>query len=284
MPVEFTINEVTARASAETEAFIRQAVRVFMVRASERTDPVVVERAESETIDIPVLGDAHPSDSSLKVRNTKADPADDTCMLFVVTVRYDENVWLENPLSMPTQVSYDDQSCDEGYYKDCSGTPKLAINTAGDPFEELPQRQRSITVITLEKNVAHTTNYSSYAALRNIVNSDSTTIDGQAYAAGELYVQKISLGKIQTLNSVQFRTLTSTVLSRPGGWDQSYESRGRREKVSGSRVNIPDPVTKRAIEYLWPLNEDGTKKSAVSDEGFAIVLKPYTGASLSSLT
>lgn len=277
MPVTWTVKEVTAEASAETEGFIRQAVRVFNAHASEPSTPVAAETATG----LPGIGAAHPDDSSLKVRTRKATPVDQTLLFFRVEFRYDENIWLENPLSMPTQVSYDDENYEEAYYKDADGA--LAQNTAGDPFDELPLRDASITVITLEKNVTHTQTYNDYEAMRNCVNSGSTTIDGHAYAARELKVKKISLGKIQVMNGTQFRQLLTTLIAKPGGWDQTYESRGRRELVSSSPITIPDPETGRPIDYLWPLNENGSKTTAVSDEGFAIVLKPYTSTSLASL-
>lgn len=284
MPLTWIIKEITAKASAETEGWIRNAVRVFQCQASEPTSPVAAEHATSVSLSIPGIGAAHPEDSSLKVRNRKADPVDGTRLLFLVVVRYDENVWLENPLSMPVQVSYGDMEIQESYYEDCTTpTPKIAINTAGDPFDENPTRDSAITVITIEKNVAGSTNYSSYAALRKKVNSGSTTIDGQAYGAGELYVKAVGLSKVQVLNAVSFRTLTSTIYSNPAGWDQIFQSRGRREKVGSDRIDIHDPVTGRVVDYLWPLNADGTKKSAVSDKGDPITLKPYAATSISAL-
>jgi hypothetical protein len=281
----FTVKPVTAEWSVDVEIAKTTGTTVYLVTASEPTSPYAAIAATG----VPSLGDVYPGSPTtgfflLKCIKRGCRPVGQTRMVFKLECEYDNTVELSpNPLTEPTKISYGDETNEESYFKDrTTPTAKLAQTTAGEPFSELPKRQRSILVINYEKNVSASTNYSAYEGLRNKINSGTVTIDGRSYAAGTLLSSAPQLSEVKTRDAYTYRTLSGTIRANEDKWDQSFESRGLFEKVSGKLKPIAD-ADGVPVEVPWPLNADGTKKAAASDTGEEIVLKPYTGADLSSL-
>ena len=80
-----------------------------------------------------------------------------------------------NPVSDAITYAYGEEVSDETWYEDhTTPNPKMAMTTAFEPFPELPTRQTSSTIISFERNVAHTATYSTFKALRNRINNAST--------------------------------------------------------------------------------------------------------------
>ena len=290
MPVTWIVKPVTAEWTSETSREKRSGTTVYLAFASEPSTPAAAELAGGG---IASIGTNYPGvvlPAYYPCVSRSAVAVNQTRMVFKVTCEFDSSQTGldENPLNAPVKVSYDPESAEESYFKDTqTPTPKRAIMTSGEPFAELPVRDTGLLTITLEKNVAATTNYLTYEAfIKPKVNSGTVTIDGRGYAAGTLKTSAPKLSDVKELNGIKYRTLTTTLKANEAGWDQKFESRGLYAIEAGTlkRVMVTNAEgQEEPSEVAMPLDEAGYEVPPTTP-GFEIVLKPYTAAAFTAIT
>ena len=112
--------------------------------------------ADDGTTTVPSIGDAWAAGKSAKATSKEASSTGDQLEV-QVTVGYsskaeDQQQTIENPLARPTQYSYEDGEEAEPYFRDTDDLP--VVNSAGDDFQDLPQRAVSRGYVTVTRNVA----------------------------------------------------------------------------------------------------------------------------------
>lgn len=285
MPATFTSKPQSDKWSVKYDLTKTTGKTVYLIYASEPTTPITA--ATWFLANVAHVGSNYPSAAGwLPCREIDVQADDQTRMLFRAECGFDNsNQTVESPLSIPTAYEYDEETYEEAYFEDEDDTPNYAKHTNGVPFSELPKRDNSVQVITVTKNVAATGTMATYGHLRRKVNSAAVSIDGDTFPERTVRVAKLSLSKTQTLNGVDFKTLTAVIKVKEDTWDQRFESLGLVE-ISTEGIDWPivdadgHPVTEP-----WPLDADGAAKASRSDPGQEIVLKPYvSSADIGDLT
>jgi len=140
----------------------------------------------------------------------------------------------QSPLDRPAEMSLESETVEVPTFRRLDGS--LILNTAGDLIHGLT-RKVNRRIFNYEKNVAAIPSWL-FDYSDNAVNSDSVTIEGQAYNPGYLMLQKVRGTPYQSEMvsgaPVFYRTLTFSLVYDPRGWDEKVYNRGLRELVAAS--------------------------------------------------
>ncbi|MEM1027433.1 MAG: hypothetical protein AAGJ38_05060 [Planctomycetota bacterium] len=257
--------------------------RVYQVFVDSLNDDSETARnASVGSVSIPSEGDDWKSGSAMTARKIAAKRAKkDSQETFIVTVSYSSGSGTTaqetNPLDRPADIEWSGLSERETYFEDTEGNK--AVNTAGDPFDRLPDRDvaKGVTV-TVTRNLA--TNLSaSLKALHKVRSSSSVAIDGIVLGANTARVENWKVSGVLTENGVNYRRHTVTISGKPN-WDDEFESRGRRQ-VDGT--DILDLHGERVAEP-WPLDASGNPLESPGDTPATVTLIPYEEASFASIS
>ena len=253
---------------------IRTGTRVYQVQVDGLTDDAEsVLSADDGTTAVDEVGDAWSATSTATCKSQKAGAFNEDQLTYEVTCEYssksEEEV--EDPLSRPNQYSYTSEQLTEPYFRDTDDLP--VTNSAGEPYDELPQREVSRGTITITRNVA---SYSDVAAegFRGLINSSDVTINGATYNARKLRITGYNASGPNEENGVTFWTETITIAKNAAGWDHLLEDRGRNELDSGKLKPILD-AHGEAVELPYPLDGAGAAKAAPTDTPATRTHKPY---------
>src|SRR5207244_1309749 len=100
------------------------------------------------------------------------------------------------PLSRPAEISWDYSDSTEDYFKDRTAPTALAVvNSAGEPFETNPQRERGDLFMVITRNEA-SHDAAADDTYSNTSNSDPVLIDGTLYGIGMLLCKPIKTAKV----------------------------------------------------------------------------------------
>lgn len=176
----------------------------------------------------------------------------------------------EDLLALPAKISSTGINGTEEYTTDAEDTP--VRNSAGEPFDQFPQRLTSGRVYTIEKYVNASTK-ADIQASEHTNNSGAMTIDGFVHDENTLLLNNASF---ETFGSVYKATITITY--NPREWTDKPLNVGFSELDAGERRDITQkdaddndvPVTKP-----WPLNPDGTKMASPTDVPDELTFYPY---------
>ena len=272
MPVTYTVTPLGTQWTLDEASDGRITGKtVWQIKASEPSTPAAARNAAGTL----QRGDSPPGDTGFPCVSRSCKVKDDTRTLFVLECSHDSQGFT-SPLDEAAKISVSSESYEESYFKDKSSTPKYAVHTNKRPFDELPKRDRSIKVISWEKNVAASATDATYDPLRDTVNASSLTIDGVTYAAGKVRVFDLALSEVKgDGESGTYRTISAKLKVHPDGWDQKFESRGTVD-INGKRKQVAADASPN--DEPWPLNSSGAFTSAMSDAGAEIVLTPYAAA------
>ncbi len=215
---------------------------------------------------IPAYGDAHPDVDGLAVSNVSFAQPDETSNVWRATVTY-------SPGSTNTHEDEDEQEVVDRYTRlhigsvtenrdltvDAeNGTP--VVNSAGDPFESVPQVERDFVEIQLARN-QNTHPADIIAALNGTVNSSDITVCGVSIPA--------KCGRIKIEADRQFGnpfpwSVTFRIVINPDTWAVTVLQNGYRYYPGGSGVSDPVKFTSttedgRVVECSTPqlLDENG---------------------------
>lgn len=257
------------------------AVRVYQVKVSDINDDVIdALYADDGTTAVDDVGDTW---GATKAKSKSATAFNEDQLTYEVTVEYSSEVdpgWVfpENPLSMPNQYSYSGENITEPYFRDVAGDP--VVNSAGDDYAELPQRERNYRTITITRNAATYDDATASAYIERI-NSGSVSINAVSYAARKLRISNYDATGPHEQNGVEYWTETIVVKVRPEGWDDKLEDRGLNELASGKLKPILD-AKHEAIVAPYPLDGMGGAKANPTDTPAQRTHKPYTAGSFPS--
>lgn len=255
-------------------------------------DGMVSARTAASAAGLPSIGSTHPDDSSLRVTARSAKLAsEDTRTIFQVAVTYTTNTVLENPLTVPANITWDFADSEKiALFEDCSDTPKLIINTAGEPFENFLEQDTGSLTVTITKNIA-ANGYNPATWLPfmqpKAVNSDPITIDGHTIAAGKAKFASVSCGSVQESNGMSYRVLTIKIDLR-NSWDTEIESRGFNESDGGTPKKLKEiskgiPAGSKP-DFPWPLDEEGAAMPNADDPPAKLTFKTQPAVAYSAIT
>ncbi len=211
---------------------------------------------------------------------------------FEVRVSYEDPTdgsTFANLLAKAASITVSHETGMEEYTVDANTPAAHVLNTAGEPFDRGPERQRAIRVYTIKKYVTAATKAAILAAFASN-NASPITLDGQTFDTDELLLAEA------TFNTVEGQTCLEANLVikyRPGGWSDVLASFGY-SWVEGTpiRINIntgalmnqntdpKDPLATRP-DKPWALSQAGNPLLKPWDESLIGVKTfwPYPRAS-----
>lgn len=176
----------------------------------------------------------------------------------------------DDPFSRPAEFEWSSDRGTENVFTDYAGDE--IVNTAGFPFDSLPQREVAYVQVQMTRNETTTFFRSTVLPLMGFfgyaVNTDSFTIDGVSIGALKARLLIRSASKI-TEGTVTFYRVTYVVQLRNGlpgyesdGWRERYQSRGHYclGDSGGAFADPPHPARDadgQIIEEAVPLDASG---------------------------
>lgn len=178
----------------------------------------------------------------------------------------------EDPFSRPVEFEWTTDTSTEEVFMDYSTPEKEIVNTAGLPFDSLPQRDVAYVQVQMTRNETETFFRSTLLPLMGfygyVVNTDSFTIDG--VAVGPLKARLLIRSATRTTEgTVTYYRVTYVVQLRNGlsgyesdGWRERYLSRGHYclGDSGGAFSDPPHPARDadgQIIEEAVPLDANG---------------------------
>ncbi|MEM8738258.1 MAG: hypothetical protein AAGG38_07245 [Planctomycetota bacterium] len=166
--------------------------RAFKVKTNDIRDGTAVAMT---AFDIPTPGEAHDHDADAYVVGVSADPVDDSGTHFLVRIDYSDEVnrggqadTFTPPLSRPWEVRWGGAESSEPYFVDAEDKP--VVNSAGERFAAMLERETSELAITITRNEADGVpgDDESYS---NTVNTNDVLIGDTVFVAGTLKLSPI---------------------------------------------------------------------------------------------
>lgn len=176
----------------------------------------------------------------------------------------------DDPLDRPSILSMSYDEWTEPYFEDSNDDE--VVNTAGDVFENPPQRKRGTMVLQITKNFA-TLAASAYDTIKFTTNASQVTIKGTVFAVRTLLFLPISAQEIYE-GEHNYYQVTFRIAVDEDEHVQVVANRGYREKVGSEIKDII--IDGKPTADPWPLNSDGTK--ATAPPATAITFVPYPSA------
>jgi hypothetical protein len=190
----------------------------------------------------------HPADDSLMV--TRFHPVRAALGFWDITVDYSTEVddqRATNPLDRPAVITADDNPVEKVRFRDYKDRPIL--NTAGQLFDDPPATEASAnTLFVVEKNIP--TRFPPWLLqYRKAVNSDSVRIKGLTIPKGTLKIQKLTIGKDDNENDVDFCLLHMELEHDPDGWTQYIPNRGFYERKTKTVTDYTSGTKRTSKQY-----------------------------------
>lgn len=287
MGLRVTETTFTAGGSSSRTTSDRKAKRTFIVEYDATTPPdsyADIETASDSNASIPAIASSLAGDTTRKATSISVKPRDQSGLLFDVEVEYStsEGGSIEaSPLDVPTDYEWDFSASSQPYFKDeTSGTPQLTTSSAGEPFENLLEREVGEIVVTITKNITPASwdpiAAAQYMRPATAVNSDAITIDGVSVAIGQARFAGAKATATKTANGVSYRTLTVTI-KLAESWDHVVDDRGFFEvdpDEAGKLIEIKSNDGER-LERPWPLDGSGAAKANADDAPAELTFVPY---------
>jgi hypothetical protein len=271
-----SIKETTKRSGGESSRTTseRSGKRTFRVVYSADTPPatlVAVETAEDEENDtaIPTLRSGMPGDAARIAKKISVKPAGDgSGLVFDVEVSYERpsrGDEIENPLARPDEVSFDGSSEKTPFFLTEEEEPVPVVTSAGEPFEELQDRDTGIFKLVIEGNRAsfHAGLYASYLYPATATNTGEVVIRGIIIGAGQGRLLAMS-GSPQEENGVSFWRIRWEVAVAET-WELEIEDRGFHENVDGKLKEIVKGTPPVKPDHGWPLDGNGSAMENAED-------------------
>jgi hypothetical protein len=157
----------------------------------------------------------------------------------------------ENPLNRPAEVTIDNQPRERVRTRDRHGRP--IVNTAGDPFDDPPPVETiNHLLFVIEKNIP-TAFQPWILRYTEAVNSDVVRLRGLSLAPNTLRTQKLTIGKEDRQNDVDFCVLHLELEFAPETWTTWIPNRGHYELIYDRNAIRPNNLRNR--KALTPLDK-----------------------------
>ena len=220
-------------------------------------------------------GSPHPEASSLSCRGYK--PKRLTYSAWRLDYEFsDEIEAFDNPLNEDDLIEWGGSEHQETYFEDRSPEPIKLLNSAGEPFESLPQRDAAGMMATISRNVDEVP-VLLMRRYMHAVNASAFRLDGVTIPPRVAKIGVISASGKQARNGVDYRTLTIPISFSDDGetWRQRYEDRGYNELVSGDFREIIAGTPPSKPPAPWPLDGAGRKRDNADDNPAILEVLPY---------
>lgn len=223
------------------------------------------------------IGQPHPVDTTAKLRSVEAEDEADDGNQWLVTVEWSTPTGGvtpdADPLARLPEVSWQTQAETEAIRLDkTSPTPLRIRSSAGEEFQEPPQRDRGVLTCTYARNETEAFFRGTVLPLMAydfIVNSASFTIDGVSIPA--LYARLEIRSATRTTEGLTTYYRVEYVLQfRQGpagnsadGWRRRYLDLGTYENPPGA-PNFWRPILDEdglKVQTPWPLDGSGQKRA-----------------------
>lgn len=148
-------------------------------------------------------------------------------------------------------------------------TGDRVLNTVGDPFDPLPEVQRTYDAITITFfRLPAALNWTTRRLFRDSINNAAYTVLGATYAANTLRCAAYDLDAVWETGETGmqlFFQLTVQLLHDPDGWQPKILNTGRRLLHPAAPPVLAEPVLVQIVDSAGqpvadpvPLDEDGT--------------------------
>lgn len=152
--------------------------------------PMDIDELPTSFTDVPAIGSAHPSRPGFYVLSYEvSQPSGTDKATLDITVHYGPADITIDPLDPTvietvTEWGWDDGTGEKELVASADATPKPVVNSAGDPFESVPQV--SIPTPTFTKVIRSSVRKTGYSAYLCTINDAQITIGDMTCAAGTL--------------------------------------------------------------------------------------------------
>lgn len=240
MPGVIRVGEVLGGREHDCDTVTRTYRRVFQVLTD---DPNVGAIAVRTAAGVPVITDVYDtgleSDPGAQVVKVSARQSGEDPRKWLVTVEYDSNTFGvgvdQNPLNRPATLSWSTATKSEAMIFDFNDKPVL--NSANDPFDPPPERERAYGVLTIAKNVL-TFDPNTIPDYAKTVNQSAF----QGFPAGECLMDDIS-SQMSEENAVTFEAVVYKIAVRRGGWNLRVLDAGFQQYVGTGLPGVLLPKT-----------------------------------------
>ena len=262
-----------------------RASRFFVVRS----DTPITEVQAATATGVPPYFDPHPSNSSYLCKQKRGKSLAEEAGRYGWEIQADYSNKIILPLSMPAQYEWDFSEATEEYFFDCdidyshpNGYP--VVNSAGQPFEQIPQREGGSITANCTKNVAVDFDVSAALSFRQTINKESFVVDGVTIDVDQAKISGMQISPPQLSNGQWYRVVKVVVKMRKD-WQDHFADMGFAEIDDTWELqpilagNPPQQVTKP-----WPLDGNGYAQSSPTDTPAKLDFKPYHEADFSALS
>lgn len=172
---------------------------------------------------VPLPYTPYPDDPVAVVKKRSARRADDSRLIWEVTVEYsyDSTEPEEpeaNPLSRQPKIRWTSALVNKAVVRDIDGD--AVVNSAGDYFDPPPEADYPRWTATIQFNAATVpVGILSYAGARN---NAAVVIDGVSVSEERARITSLDIGEVQEENGISFRSITLAVECRDDG-DDSFD-------------------------------------------------------------
>lgn len=282
--MSFTRVEIIGESFTQ-EKDVRTGKRIWRCSAADTTESCESAMTASDgTTSVASIGDYWSGTTLAKCKSKSAERVNgDSQDQFDVTCDFttaSDAQTIENPLARPVKFDYGGSGTLEPYFRDAAGDP--VVTSAGNPFEQMPQRFQYDGTITITRNVA-AYNDATAESYRNKVNSDTVTLNGTAYTAKQLLLVNWTASGPNVENDITFWTETIEIAKRIAGWDQVYEDRDTQELDGAGGLKPILDATHQPVAAPWSLDGSGAAKASPTDAPATLTFVPYAAVAFASL-
>lgn len=260
MPINFDEIWEARKGDIDVASGIRRYTRAFKVQLDSRFDgPLTALNVGG----LPLIGSQHNEDAGAYCFKLATQCMAEDPHFWINTYQYNsQNELSEDPLQDAATFDWDTEQYQEVMYED--EEDKASVNSAGDPFDPMPDRDNSRRVVVLEKNMESVPSW--ILDYQDAVNSDPFTIDGFLVGAGKAKVQRVSVSKKKFRNDIEYRTVKIIMHLDRRGWLGRYLDIGFRKiataSSTGQPIRVPimmqDEETAELIPVTAPVLLDGS--------------------------
>lgn len=278
-----SVNPVRESESCKVSENGRKYDRTYLVTTSTHTDNAsVVRTGIAASPYLLKIGQAHGTDANayindINIREYGEDRKTWRVDVAWETLQFGQLQPNDNPLLRPTEYRWGSDTRTVPFFKDLTG--KNVVNSAGESFEQLPEREKSDWSVTITRNEA-TPNLATLFSYSDAVNSDTFSVDGATFAAGYAKLTISDCTKIIE-NGYTYYRITYLLRFRAEGWLVRIADMGYNEIASGKRRPIIDEDGME-VRRPWPLNGLGVKVASPTGSPAELTFKacselPFAG-------
>lgn len=253
------------REGSDGDNGVRTYTQVWRVQTDNKWDDAATVLS-STGAGIPFRGMLHPTDNAAYCRSVRARNEGASPFWWTVTANYStEREINDSPLDDPAEISWDGEQYQEVVVYDTNG--KAVLNSAGDPFDPPPMRDRTRRTVDIRFNLAAVPTW--ILDYEDAVNSAAIYIDGLPVAAKAAKCGPVRVSPWKERNDIRYREINLTIHLNKDLWRLQVLDQGFRT-INATDPTLRDNVTNDgdSLEPTLPVLLDGGG-SALADPSLA---------------